>query len=251
MSNKKMKKKTASKKHAPIKIRVSHARKPIDMTNLEWQIILRQQIAEDENFNIQKISEGVVFADYKVENTKTTSIYKVALRSADNSLNFCSCPDFKTNQLGTCKHIEGVLLKIKSKPALKKQLAIPYTPPYTSVYLDYRGERKVKLRIGTEEPDKYKRLTKGFFNNNMVLLETAYLKFEFFLQKAHKLHPEFRCYEDALEFIIQERNSQHRKQLVAQKQTALFKDISKAKLFRYQEKGVSICSKRRQVYPGR
>jgi len=238
-----MKKKSAFKKHAPIKIRVSHSRKPLDMTDEEWQIMLRQQIAEDENFNIQKISEGVVFADYKVENIKTASTYKVALRSADNSLNFCSCPDFKTNQLGTCKHIEGVLLKIKSKLALEKQLVIPYTPPYTSIYLDYRGERKVKLRIGTEESDKYKRLTKGFFNNNMVLLETAYLKFEIFLQKAHTLHPEFRCYEDALDYIIQERNSQHRKQLVAQKQTALFKDISKAKLFRYQEKGVLFAVK--------
>ena len=146
-----MKKKASSKKRPPVKIRVSHTRKPADMSDVQWQIILRQQIAEDENFNIQKISEGAVFADYKVENIKTASTYKVALRSADNSLNFCSCPDFKTNQLGTCKHIEGVLLKIKSKPALRKQLTVTYTPPYSSVYLDYRGERKVKLRIGTEE----------------------------------------------------------------------------------------------------
>lgn len=79
------------------------------MSDVQWQIILRQQIAENENFNIQKISDGAVFADYKVENIKTVATYKVALRSADNSLNFCSCPDFKTNQLGTCKHIEGVL----------------------------------------------------------------------------------------------------------------------------------------------
>lgn len=238
-----MKKKTSSKKRPAVKIRVSHTRKPADMSDVQWQIILRQQIAEDENFYIQKISDGVVFADYKVENIKTAATYKVALRSADNSLNFCSCPDFKTNQLGTCKHIEGVLLKIKSRPALKKQLAVPYTPPYTSVYLDYRGERKVKLRIGTEETAQYKLIAKTFFNNNFVLLEDGYLKFEAFLQKAHKLHPEFRCYEDALEYIIHERNSQQRKQLVAEKQTALFKGISKAKLFHYQEKGVLFAVK--------
>ena len=241
--NKMKKKKTGAKKHAPVKIRVSYTRKPADMSDMQWQIILRQQIAEDENFNVQKISDGVVFADYKVENLKTATTYKVALRSADNSLNFCSCPDFKTNQLGTCKHIEGVLLKIKSKPALKKQLAVPYTPPYTSVYLDYKGERKVKLRIGTEETGLYKLLANNFFNNNLVLLEPAFLKFETFLQKAHQLHPEFRCYEDALEYIIQERNNQHRKQVVTEKQTALFKDISKAKLFRYQEKGVLFAVK--------
>ncbi len=128
---------------------MSHTRKPAGITDVQWQIILRRQIAEDENFTIQKLSDGLVFGDYKVDSSKTSNTYKVALRSADNSLNFCSCPDFKTNQLGTCKHIEAILLKVKSKPSLRKQLAVPYTPPYSSVYLDYRGERKVKLRIGT------------------------------------------------------------------------------------------------------
>lgn len=157
-----MKKKTSAKKRPPIKIRVSHTRKPTDMSDVQWQIILRRQIAEDENFNIQKNRDGIVFADYKVHSSKTSNTYKVALRSADNSLNFCSCPDFKTNQLGTCKHIEAVLIKVKSKPALKKQLANPYTPPYTSVYLDYRGERKAKLRIGTEDTAQYENWPKVF-----------------------------------------------------------------------------------------
>ncbi|MEP7106606.1 MAG: DEAD/DEAH box helicase [Ferruginibacter sp.] len=238
-----MKKKPGAKKQAPLKIRISHTRKPIDMGDLDWQIILRKQIAEDENFSIKKTSDGVVFGDYKVDNDKTSNTYKVALRSADNSLNFCSCPDFKTNQLGTCKHIEAVLLKIKSKSALRRQLGIPYIPPYTSVYLDYRGERKVKLRIGTENGGQFKKLASAFFNNNMVLLESSFLQFEIFLQKAHRIHPEFRCYSDALEYIVQERNSQHRQQLVAEKQTALFNGISKARLFRYQEKGVLFAVK--------
>lgn len=233
-----MKNKTGRKKTVSAKPRVSHTHKPSDMNDRQWQTILRRQIAEDENFGIKKMDGQMVFGDYKVENEKTANTYKVALRSADNSLNFCSCPDFKTNQLGTCKHIEAVLLKIASKPVLRKQLAIPYTPPYTSVYLDYRGERKVKLRIGTENASEYKRLAKGFFNNNMVLLDSSFLKFETFLQKAHKLHPGFRCYQDAMEFIIQERSGQHRRQLVSEKQTTLLKGISTAKLFRYQEKGV-------------
>jgi SNF2 family DNA or RNA helicase len=111
------------------------------------------------------------------------------------------------------------------------------------VYLDYRGERKVKLRIGTEEAAKYKSAANNFFDKDLILLETAFLKFETFLLKAHKLHPEFRCYEDALEYIIHERNSQHRRQVATEKQTALLKGISKARLFRYQEKGVLFAVK--------
>lgn len=238
-----MKRKTGTKKSAPVKTRISHTRKPENMNDTEWQIILRQQIAADENFDIQKTSDGAVFGDYKVQSGKSSNTYKVALRSADNSLNFCSCPDFKTNQLGTCKHIEAVLLKIKSKPALKRQLAIPHIPPYTSVYLDYSGRRKVKLRIGTENTAEYKKLAKSFFDKELMLMENAFLQFEIFLQKAHSLHPEFRCYADALEFIVHERNKKQRQQLVANKQTELFRDISKAKLFPYQERGVLFAVK--------
>ena len=238
-----MKRKPVKKKSAPVKTKISHTRKPENMSDVEWQTILRQQIAADESFDIQKTSGGAVFGDYKVHSGKTSNTYKVALRSADNSLNFCSCPDFKTNQLGTCKHIEAVLSKIKSRPSLKRQLAVPYTPPYTSVYLDYRGQRNVKLRIGTENTDEYKKLAKGFFNKELELMENAFLKFEIFLRKAYSIHPEFRCYEDALEYIVQERNKKQRHQLVDNKQTELFKNISKSKLFPYQEKGVLFAVK--------
>jgi SNF2 family DNA or RNA helicase len=238
-----MKRKSNKKKTDPAKTRISHTRKPTDMSDVEWQIILRQQIAEDENFDIYKTSDGGVFGDYKLHNSKTTNTYKVALRSEDNSLNFCSCPDFKTNQLGTCKHIEAVLLKIKSKPALKKQLAVPYIPPYSSVYLDYRGQRKVKLRIGSEDAPQYRKIAKGFFDKQLVLREDAFLQFDIFLQLAYKIHPGFRCYEDALEFIVHERNKKQRQQLVADKHTELLKDISKSRLFPYQEKGVLFAVK--------
>lgn len=238
-----MKRKSNKKKTDPAKTRISHTRKPTDMSDVEWQIILRRQIAEDENFDIYKISDSDVFGDYKLHNSKTTNTYKVALRSEDNSLNFCSCPDFKTNQLGTCKHIEAVLLKIKSKCALKKQLAVPYIPPYSSVYLDYRGQRKVKLRIGSEDELQYRKIAKGFFDKQLVLREDAFLQFEIFLQQAYKIHPGFRCYEDALEFIVHERNKKQRQQLVVDKQTELLKGISKSRLFPYQEKGVLFAVK--------
>ena len=242
-----MKKKNSTKKNTSTKIKLSHTHKPIDMSDVQWQIILRQQIAADENFNITKTNPGLVFNDYKVQSNKTSNTYKVALRSADNSLNFCSCPDFKTNQLGTCKHIEAVLLQIRSKPALKKQLALPYIPPYTSVYLDYRGERKVKLRIGSENASQYKKLARSFFTREGILLESAFLQFEIFLQQAHKLHSEFRCYEDALEYIVHERNSKHRQLLVANKQTDLLKH-KPGQIISLSGKGCNVRCEGRKVH---
>ncbi|MCY7422593.1 MAG: hypothetical protein LH478_12725 [Chitinophagaceae bacterium] len=72
------------------------------MTDAEWQTALRMQIAEDEKFTIKKTGDGVVFTNYNVYSQHSKNSYKVALRSADNTLNFCSCSDYKTNLLGTC-----------------------------------------------------------------------------------------------------------------------------------------------------
>jgi superfamily II DNA or RNA helicase len=223
--------------------KISHTRKPADMTDIQWQTLLRQQIAAEENFTITKTGAEGVFTDYDVFSTKTEITYKTALRSADNSLNFCSCPDCKTNQLGTCKHIEAVLLKLKAKPVLRKQLSVVYTPPYSSVYLDYRGERNVKIRVGTENTAEFNKAAKGYFDKGNGLLPSAYLHFEKFLAKAYNIHPGFRCYDDALSFIIEQRNYQQRQLLVEEKKTSLLKNISKTKLFPYQQKGVLFALK--------
>lgn len=228
-------------KKKPAKTRISHTRKPDNLTNAEWQAALRKQIAEEEKFTIKKTDEGLVYGDYTVYNVHSKNIYKVALRSAGNNLNFCTCPDFKTNQLGTCKHIEAVLLKINARPVLRRALQQAYIPVYTSVYLDYRGERSVKLRIGTEESKKLALLARSYFNEEGVLKPEALMHIEQFLLKASKLNNGFRCYDDALEFILQERGFVQRRQLVQKEGIRLLNGISKVKLFPYQQTGILFC----------
>ena len=38
--------------------------------------------------------------------------YRVALRGWERGESYCSCPDFRKNTLGTCKHILHVLEKV-------------------------------------------------------------------------------------------------------------------------------------------
>jgi len=135
--------------------KVSYHRKPDNMSVEEYQVALRRQFAAIKTFRIKKLGEHAVFTDYEVYNPETKNSYKVAICSKDNSLNYCSCLDFKTNGLGTCKHIEAVMHKIQEQPQLSKKLEEEYTPCYTSIYLEYRKERIVKLRIGTENRDEF------------------------------------------------------------------------------------------------
>ena len=47
------------------------------------------------------------FADYRVASS-SGSAYVVEVRSLRERINSCECHDYRTNRLGTCKHIEGV-----------------------------------------------------------------------------------------------------------------------------------------------
>lgn len=230
--NRKKQRKTAS--------RISHTRKPDHLTDFEWQYALRKQVAADEQFRIIPPDTGKVYGDYIVANIKSKQQYKVALRSADNSLNFCSCPDFKTNQLGTCKHIEAILLKLNAKPVTRRALQEFYNPDYTSVYLSYVGERRVKIRIGTAASREYRKLASLFFNTANELKDVD--NFDVFLAKAEQLHNGFRCYPDALEYVIQQRDYNYRKATVKKLGKKLLTGISKAKLFPYQQTGVLFAA---------
>ena len=238
-------KRTKTKKRQYNPTQLSNIRKPADMTVEQWQTGLRKQIADKTDFKINNIGEGLAYSDYQVYNTVTKNTYKVALRSADNSLNYCSCYDFKTNQIGTCKHIEAVLTHIQKRPSLRKALKQPYTTTYSSMYMEYRGERKIKFRIGTENENEYKKLLKPYTDRTGSLNEKGFEEIDLILQKAFQINPSFRCYEDALSHIIQLREKKQRKEFLKpyfeEKKLPEIKSL-KVKPFPYQIEGILFCA---------
>lgn len=126
--------------------KVSYHYKPDNLTLREWQIALRRQTAVKENFAIFEKNRKEYPGYYQVINPLTCNEYKVVYRGPDSPWNYCSCMDFKTGQLGICKHLEAVKLWIEEN----HKSICRGIPPYTSVYLSYQGERKVCLRIGSD-----------------------------------------------------------------------------------------------------
>ncbi len=237
-------KKRKKRKYTP-NPQLSNTRKPTGMPVAEWQTQLRKQIAEKSDFKITNIGEGLAFSDYNVYNAATNNTYKVALRSVDNSLNYCSCYDFKTNQLGTCKHIEAVLISINKKPALRKALQQPYSTTYSSMFMEYRGERKIMFRTGTENEADYEKLFKPHLDKTGSLNEKGFEEIDVILQKAFQINSSFRCYEDALSHIIQWREKKERKDFLRPyfKQKKL-PEINSLKVnpFPYQTEGILFCA---------
>ncbi|AGA33388.1 SNF2-related protein [Thioalkalivibrio nitratireducens DSM 14787] len=71
--------------------------------------------------------------------------YRVHIRSLERRANHCTCPDFATNQLGTCKHIEAVLHRIRKRPDYDTLKALPLARPY--VHLDWECDDPPVLRL--------------------------------------------------------------------------------------------------------
>src|SRR5256714_8502226 len=110
----------------------------------------RRKRAAEGHFRIQNLGRNRVFSDYQVSNPKTGGQYRVSIRGFDVGDNTCECPDFRTNTLGTCKHIEGVLAALRDQmPEQVRRKKAAGTHP--EIFLQY-GEH---LRIGLHLPPRY------------------------------------------------------------------------------------------------
>lgn len=230
------KKKTAKKKVTPP---VSYHRRPENMSLEAWQMALRKQYARQTAFTVQKLGPEVVFSDYQVSSESSSGSYRVALRSENNTANFCTCLDYKINRLGTCKHIEAVFAFIEKKH-LKRKLKIQHQRDYSSVYLDYKSGRTIRIRIGTTAQAALQQLASAYFDSSGVLTSKGLLGFDTFLLAARQITPDFRCYEDALEYILELRQTEYRTSLIQKLEAqpdGVFKDVLTLPLFPYQSQG--------------
>ncbi len=226
---------------------VSPHKKPADLSETQWQRALRKQAVPEGNeaaFGITFLGgEHSVFGDYTVANPTSGAAYKVALRAAQaGSPNFCSCLDFKTNLLGTCKHIEAVLVCISKDKRLAKFLGDGYQPGYSSLYINYGEQREVKLRIGGDRQAEYQKLAGNYFDATRTLRPEAYDHIDEFLSEAAQISPDFRCYSDTMDFIIARRQAKTRRHLAETTLTNSYVDsLLKASLYPYQKDGVRFA----------
>ena len=230
-------KKTTKKKK---KVKVSHIVKPENMTLEEWQIKLRKQVTDIEHFDICCVDDALCPGEYIVRNPEKYNEYKVVYRGANSEWNYCSCMDFKTSRLGTCKHIEAVKKWFGGKRGVHVHRELP---PYTSVYLSYRDERCVKIRIGSDNKEAYEQLAKDYFDKNHVLKKSAYARIGSFLKQARQISDTFRCYKDAIDFIIDIREKAKREKILKKYDDEKLDNLLKVNLYPYQKEGIRFAAK--------
>ena len=118
-------------------MKVSKIYKPEDLDLEECQRLLRKQFAAQQAFKLKNIGEHPIFSEFMLTNQQSGKTYKIAVRGLEPGSNYCSCPDFTINNLGTCKHIEFTVLKLMKRKGAKKAFKDGFSQPCSEIYLRY------------------------------------------------------------------------------------------------------------------
>ncbi len=115
-----------------------------DKELVEQAIADRVERARSEKMGLRSIDSNKLWTDYTITNSSSGKTYRVALRGWERGDSYCSCPDFRKNTLGTCKHILHTLEKVK-KRFNKTVKNTPYEVKDICIHIQY-GE-KLELRV--------------------------------------------------------------------------------------------------------
>ena len=111
----------------------------------------RKQRAAREKMTVRSANRKTPWTDYVVTSKQSGRSYRVSIRSMEDTDCFCTCPDYRTNQLGFCKHILKVRTRVK-KWFTSKQRQRAYRRKTLSVRLAYGIETGVLFNL-PHKPD--------------------------------------------------------------------------------------------------
>ncbi len=237
----------AKSRTKPLSAKLSHLHKPANLSLEQWQIALRRQYGREQKFDLKNRGPDPVFSDFEITNPASGGVYRVAIRGQELGENFCSCPDFKTNTLGTCKHIEFTLEVIRRKRGGLLALKQGYQAPYSSVYLRYGAQRQVRFRAGTECPAEMRDLAEQYFDRDGAIKPTAMDRFDQFIAKTAAIPHELRCYDDALAFVAEVRDAAERRRILDKAfplgaNSPAFENLLQVPLYPYQREGALFAA---------
>ena len=201
--------------------RLSRQRKPTEMSADDWQRGLRQQFGREQRFELQHLGDAQqapVFADFRVSNFDSGGRYRVTIRGTAPGDNVCNCLDYATNDLGTCKHVEFTLAKLKARRGAKAAFKRGFCAPYSEVYLHHAGQPVLRLRPGGDCPPTLLALARTLFDPaaDWALQPDRLDQLDTFIAQAADAGHELRIDERALAFAAQWRDAQQRRRLLDQ-----------------------------------
>ncbi|MEA3361651.1 MAG: DEAD/DEAH box helicase [Thermodesulfobacteriota bacterium] len=181
-----------------------------------------------------------VFGEHELTNERDLH-YRLTFRDPEKEQGYCSCPDYRTNKLGTCKH----LLYAFSLFRETEPRTLPDQPyPFIEIYLDPLDEYRISWFYPQQLPAEAEQLLNEYFTDEQKLREDRTADVLDFIERSREIK-EFLVRPEVLEQI--ETFFEH--QLLEKIKTENSADFStiKAKLFDYQQEGITFAAFRKSA----
>lgn len=136
--------------------------------------LLREQIERRRRRGTEEITRIVnkgahpVYSQFEVVSTSGRP-YSVQIHSLTELINTCTCPDYYTNTIGTCKHIEGVLAHLQEKYAKQWKKFIDQAPPTRQIYLHHADRTTIRVTLPLPKRGRLKELLEHYFDAKGIL----------------------------------------------------------------------------------
>ena len=135
---------------------------------LQEQLDRRRKRGMEEIAKIVNTGQHPVYSTFEVTSTSKRA-YTVQIRSLTDLLNTCTCPDYATNTIGTCKHIEGVLGNLQQQFEKQWQQFIEQAPPITQLYVHHAERTTVRVTLPLPRSKRLSELLERYFDAEGVL----------------------------------------------------------------------------------
>ncbi len=135
---------------------------------LQEQIDRRRKRGKEGIAKIVNRGQHPVYSTFEVTSA-SERVYVVHVRSLTEQLNTCTCPDYRTNTIGTCKHIEGVLINLREEFADRWDEFVEQAPPVTQIYLHHAEQTTVRVTLPLPENEGLNALLSRYFDAEGIL----------------------------------------------------------------------------------
>src|SRR5215467_13559432 len=164
---------------------------------VEQQIAERRERAAAAIAKVLERPSGEPYGDYRVKSV-TGKTYRVAMRGPGLFENYCSCPDFAVNTLGTCKHIEALLQQLGQRYG-RGLARRKFARSRASISLQYGETIAVRLRLPDRPSPALRKLAGEYFDGAGILLPEHTRQFSRVLEAFRAGDHDAVVYSDVLE----------------------------------------------------
>lgn len=201
----------------------------------------REERAQQEKMTLRSVDSTTPWTDYTVTSHQSGKTYRISLRGFEPGESYCSCPDFRTNHLGTCKHVLYAQAKVRKRFS-NKQLEKPYRRRNLSLRVDYGWQVALRFNLPHDLTGDAAKILGKYKDETTDNVDEVIRRIRRLEQAGHSVH----VYPDADEFIEQ-RFLEKRLQQAAVKirqdpaEHPLRRELLNAELLPYQLDGIAFA----------